>query len=125
MRENELRIGNFIADYEDKPYHFQIESIENNHGDYWVTYRNGSVNCTVDSLEPIPLTEEWVLKFGFKDLGYGEFEKGRYMLDKEYTDKGFWEFCILGKALPDMEVQYVHQLQNLIFALTGEELTVV
>jgi hypothetical protein len=70
---------------------------------------------------PIPLTEEWLLKFGFLKEGehgvciaYGEWEiitenKTYFMVHE--SSKGF--------VLPLFEV---HQLQNLYHALTGEEL---
>ena len=76
--------------------------------------------------KPIPLTEEWLLKFGFnKDLigwdliGWdkGDFDLRQYGNESGYRDYGL-QFSGLG-----IEIIYVHQLQNLYFALTGEELT--
>lgn len=73
--------------------------------------------------KPIRLTEEWLLKFGFekqmawtykislignKNLVYYLGEKGWSIGNKNYSD---------------FSCEYVHQLQNLYFALTGEELT--
>ena len=80
-------------------------------------------------IEPIPLTEEWLLKFGFerhhsdysnsviyiKDVpNNNEFKWGVYPLE---LGSGF----IINKS---KNLKYVHQLQNLYFALTGEELTI-
>lgn len=75
-------------------------------------------------LSPIPLTEEWLLKFGFNLLGntishacFGDNPITHdYMIkliktDKEWFYKNSYH-----------EIKYVHQLQNLYFALTGEEL---
>lgn len=73
-------------------------------------------------VSPIPLTEEWLLKFGFEYSGgegylmpcgeyiYASLRNG-YMLDahKNHDFKG---------------IHYVHQLQNLYFALTQEKLTI-
>lgn len=109
---NELRIGNFILNSNSK-----IEIVE--------TLRDGLINsydigdeetCGEGCYNPIPLTEEWLVKFGFTgwDLGY-------YTL---LMDSG--AFAILtedGMTIISRNIKHVHQLQNLYFALTGEELT--
>ena len=74
----------------------------------------------------IPLTEEWLLRFGFEKTQheYGShetiFSKDEIELSSDFrlvvTD---YYVERIGKPL-----QYVHQLQNLFFALTGEELTI-
>ena len=69
------------------------------------------------SYEPIPLTEEWLVRFGFE---YSDLN----------GDSGLWKippFQIYGKYNQfiydyKLDVNYVHQLQNLYFALTSEEL---
>jgi hypothetical protein len=72
--------------------------------------------------KPIPITEDWLQRLRFNNLGYGEFELGNYIADGEYTDKGEYEFCYLGKRV--CTVYFVHQLQNVYFCLTGEELKI-
>lgn len=93
-----------------------------------------------DCLEGIPLTEEWLLKFGFEKVitdtedAYGidynlevpdicyisysdDFSCAIY--GSEYASKNS-----IG-AVPNWNsIKYVHGLQNLYFALTGEELTI-
>lgn len=64
-------------------------------------------------LEFIPLTEEWLLKFGFKPFCKDFSLKGIVI----HKRKRGW---VLRKSVPDLK--YVHQLQNLYFALKGEEL---
>jgi len=65
---------------------------------------------------PIPLTEEWLLKFGFlKTNGYG-FKMFGNWLQKE--DDVYW-YNVNGNFV---EIKHVHQLQNLYFALTKKEL---
>lgn len=63
--------------------------------------------------QPIPLTEEWLLKFGFKKGERGWFKT----LDKNLK---FNLYTYRDKEL----YRYVHQLQNLYFALTNEELKI-
>lgn len=72
-----------------------------------------------DELQPIPLTEEWLIKFGFRLSGKWYYNK-RIELNislyyKNATYGSNEEYTINYPS-------YVHQLQNLIFALRGEEL---
>ena len=78
-----------------------------------------------EEMQPIPLTEEWLSKFGFikeviieDGITYNHYYNGNpielYGYDAQiYFDKGW-----------DTELKYVHQLQNLNFALTGNELNI-
>jgi len=80
--------------------------------------------------QPIPLTEEWLLKIGGKPLENGywisvsnlkaelHFELFKNTDEIVTTLKS--QFCDL---ILD-RIYYVHQLQNLYFALTNEELEV-
>jgi len=84
--------------------------------------------------EPILIDENWLLDFGFTkgNICYDE----AYSKDVLQTDfylrpscyGGFyWGFNISDKKmdceLDDVQpIKYVHELQNLIFAITGEEL---
>lgn len=73
-------------------------------------------------IKPIHLTEEWLLKFGFEKDNAGSFSSkmiDNYSIRIWYVSGAFrWTanyFC-------SAELKYVHQLQNLYFALTGQEL---
>ena len=107
MKPNELRIGNWIQfRYTETPVRITL-------GDFVREYNDEHL----EDYEPIPLTEEWLLKFGFE---YSDLN----------GDSGLWKippFQIYGKYnqfIYDyrLDVNYVHQLQNLYFALTYEEL---
>lgn len=69
-----------------------------------------------EKYKPIPITEEWLLKFGFDKI-----ENGTY-LNKFYVTivSGYCVFWITDTY--SVAIKYVHQLQNIYFALTGEEL---
>ena len=76
----------------------------------------------LDDYEPIPLTEEWLEKFGFESDSYQDM----YVLgwlkincDKTKGKPELWIENITGKVV---YIEHVHQLQNLYFALTGQEL---
>ena len=99
----------------------------------------------IDNCEGIPITEEWLLKLGFvksgdehhisidliKDpVGYEsnqidiQIDLGISMITVEQTtvdsgDEGYFR----GEIFPKFPV-HIHQLQNLYFSLTGEELTI-
>lgn len=70
---------------------------------------------------PITLTEEWLIRFGFeKKQGWNNFE----FFTKDFVEIGIGEQ--FGKVVYfnsiDVVVDYVHQIQNLFFSLTGKEL---
>ena len=74
----------------------------------------------------IPLTEEWLLKFGFyksiENAGNLEcYKKGSITVAKWINNK--WQVWIDSKDLRKSP-QYIHQLQDLYHALTGEELEI-
>jgi hypothetical protein len=101
MKASELRIGNLV--YLPSKAIYSVDFL----------YKNYEM---LNVWEPIPITEEWLLKFSFKNnelvcnhlifIWFGDHVgiKGMLGLIKPWS-------CV-----------YVHQLQNLYFALTGEEL---
>ncbi len=81
-----------------------------------------------DGLYPIPLTEEWLLKFGFDDFG-NEFRFSVKSAQYKICKQDDWWF--IGISPDSKQTVYfawhiycVHQLQNLYFALTNTELTI-
>ena len=79
--------------------------------------------------KPVSITEEWLLKFGFKltinnkDSGYKQFGLNIKGLDLMFclecnSDKPDFYLNMVG-----VDIDYIHQLQNLYFALTGVELS--
>jgi len=69
----------------------------------------------VEMINPIELTEEWLVKFGLI-----ESKEGTKRIQLE-TDLGDLIIYIDGR---NKNIKYVHQFQNLYFALTGEELNI-
>lgn len=93
---------------------------------YWVKNKEGIEEFC--DFEPIPLTEEWLLKFGFEksnnNTEFYTFDLSKlsiHLKSKQYADGRtyFNSWCIIEK-----QIEYVHQLQNLYFALTQEELKI-
>lgn len=87
-----------------------------------------------ERFSPIPLTEEWLLKFGFERWGsYTHLWKRKSQrLTVTLNQNAIGKHGLYGHGcdyeLNDMYrvgVQHVHQLQNLYFALTGKELELI
>ena len=94
---------------------------------HWETYfKDGSrllSGTATELLNPILLTEEWLLKFGFIKLGYNyEFWDSSMWSVKQHKNKNSWWLLSCNEEVDCIRLNYVHQLQNLYFALTGEEL---
>ena len=119
MKATELRIGNLIE--------YKIEDKLDERKEWWVVSKVDFQDLTwLDSnpedadFRPIKITEEWLLKFGFEytKLYYIKYDDDLII----YFDGVDFYFKRSSKSLT---IKYVHQLQNLYFALTGEELTQV
>ena len=121
MEARELRIDNWIK------YNFKMQGCKDIQvcaNDFYNGFRDDkfvSINY-----KPIPITEEWLLKFGFKYFADGQYEKIfenlNFNWDKEcglYIFLRTREDCIEAS-----HIKHVHQLQNLYFALTNKELTI-
>ena len=73
----------------------------------------------IEYIEPIPLTDELMLKAGF--------DTDKIMFWKEGICFGLYKsgiyYCPTGSImLRGIKIKYVNQLQNLFFALTNQEL---
>ena len=116
MKVEELRFGNLVqTQYGIR----QIKSI-NVHEVALVPkdFGNDSAVNKLSEINPIPLTDDILLKLGF-ELKNQWFD---YELDGlrigYITNDEFFQF----EAAQVIDIRYVHQLQNLHFALTGKEL---
>lgn len=86
-----------------------------------------------DKFKPIPLTEEWLFKFGhdfkIKDARVCEITKLDYCLGEMYLatyKTGVIQLIRKTELSQNFNtiITYVHQLQNLFYCLCGEELTI-
>lgn len=126
MKKEELRVGNYVFNQLRLNLKKITEIREKMCSIYYLrsdtgTYHTSMVDYTV--LVPIPLTEEWLLKFGAKKVDEYWFSFHSYGIIKHNT---FIELYsgVKGDYICN-SVKYVHQLQNLYFALTNENLTIV
>ena len=117
IKAQELRIGNHILKNGKLHYvnHLTIRDI------YGL-----SVDDT-DNFEPITLTEEWLLKFGF---GLTYFHNQYGVIENGYSNGKLRLRCTIDNLFAfDFEddkvtiIKYVHNLQNLYWCLCNQELT--
>lgn len=122
MEAKELRIGNLIT-FLDSDWEVVVESIFQNDGVYYVGYDGGV--CAVEKMKGIELSEERLRKFGLKKED-GRFKTANWSGLCIEFDLQWTMFRANRKSRIDeicFGFKYVHQLQNLYFALTGQELT--
>ena len=79
-----------------------------------------------ESIDPVPITEKALSLLGFQNTRKNIWIHDHYMFNNErwhisYKRKGFISFIVFNKFLRDC--QYIHQIQNLYFSLTGDILT--
>jgi hypothetical protein len=121
---DELRIGNWV---ERIGWPLKVTGMKGS--DIWLDSKGYEFeHYFYDGINPIPITEEWLVRFGFEPMVGNEFAKwldkweGRLMfIDPSLRFYGIEEN---GSILftSGNNFKYVHQLQNLYFALTGQEL---
>jgi|688.fasta_scaffold04758_36 hypothetical protein len=130
MKANELRLGNLVN------WNFEIAKISQIL-EVEVAFKCGDIGFISD-LNPIPLTEGWLLNFGFEKKVFNSdiYDGVEYNLEingfilNYYDDDNDFSLAIHLKKndfgfCPDLSLfKNVHQLQNLYFALTGKELTI-
>lgn len=74
-----------------------------------------------DQILPIPLTQDWLIRFGFTKIPK--------MRDDLVFRKGFFEYWLedsdmyFKDVVIEEDIKYAHQLQNLYLSIVGEELT--
>jgi len=132
MKAEELRIGNFVKSgtmhtgIGAKKGYYVISAI----GETVAWLNESNVGEYYKNIQSIPLTEQWMKKFGFKKrnefCGCGindnieVWKLDGYGFIKDISDKWFLE----GYDWNTKHFRYVHELQNLFFALSGEELKI-
>jgi len=121
IQANELRIGNNILLLGEVCTIECISNLPKRKEMYWIKTKE-FIDTKIIHFKPIPLTEEILLKCGAKKT------------DKEDSFGGFIIYYPNGNGMRiknnewsnqhiTVKIEFLHQLQNLYFALTNEELT--
>lgn len=123
MKHTDVRVGNIINFFDDESW-FKIKNIDsdglgfevkNSEEDTWI-------ECT--RFYGVKLTVEVLVKLGFNKVEdhycypINNDNWNCFALDIGY---GGYPYLIVGDN--EFTIKYLHQLQNLYFSLTGEELT--
>jgi len=124
----ELRLGNYIKlekylNDGDRVFKVEIFGVNNRISTSCIN-KDGEERFVFMKLpyEPIQLTEEILLKCGFEKIRTDYFIEGiRFYVSKP---DNFDDFVLVDKDSVLTIVKHLHQLQNLYFSLTGEELKV-
>lgn len=135
MKAQDLRVGNLVC-WNRKGNNLSNEEVEiyNIHRSSIRAYTDieelVEVLLNYEEIEPIPLTTEWLQRAGFEK---NKIDRSTYYELSFGNSKLMWydnRLCygVLGVSQYEfvdvLNIKYVHQLQNLYQALTGEELTV-
>lgn len=126
VKSSEIMLGNWFIGYDGKPFKWGIEHFAN----LATVYLDEIVKS------PIPLTEEILLKCGFRR----KYQQCYLVIQKVVDgDPIIIEFEIIGKDIFGslwigvwddytkvirLDIKYFHQLQNLYFVVTGKELEI-
>lgn len=134
MTVEELRINNIVLA---RGAQSVVKSIDENHVGYskskkgkWIKRETlTEEKLPITLIQPIPLTEEWLVKFGFEKPAETWYLNGFGVWQTLCGNKDGTEFIgffyeLRDRGIVDKHIEHVHQLQNLYFALTGEELTI-
>ena len=111
IKANELRIGNWI-------YSTGLHEYKKVRG-VMLTESDETLSILY---KPIPLTEDMLVKCGFECFEFDNGQPNQYRFksrlivirDNVFVDYG-----------SDVKIYHLHTLQNLIFAITGEELNII
>lgn len=145
MKPQELRIGNIVEvnHFEYGDMYASVTSI-NDYGDLCLhlldeRFTKEEYECTMNEVTPIPITEELLLKIGFKkerdgylhysdhndefsikfDLGYAFIEYANLCFNPENVTETNY-----GSSLEFPNTLHLHTLQNIWHLLTGKELEI-
>jgi hypothetical protein len=131
VKASELRIGNLVQPVDDNwpvkvigVEYINLEEFEGN--PYWTVN-----DFKLNELTPIELNPEWLEKFGFENnriqWRWHTIRVEEFGTISQSVFPG--EYCLTFlDSIPYMlptRIRYVHELQNLYFAITGQELEIV
>ena len=125
MKAEDLRIGNWVMG--NKPFQLTFNDFGRIHAHLMAT---GQMR-----FEPIHLTEDWLVRFGFEIEKTGvmnikwpikttlkETNWGR--VHPDFRIKQVGENYFIRLDIVNNQINYLHQLQNLFYYICGKELTI-
>ena len=126
LRAEDLRCNNILLvdDGKGEPYQITIKGINTINGGH--VYDEDDSIHGLDCLKPIPLTEEWLLKFNAIKIHapYLGFKYSRFKLIWKESYK-FWYVLDWVDETYMTKISYVHEFQNFIKSMDNKELQVL
>ena len=140
LKASELRLGNYgLYRLDNECYPFEVTMIAPSHiefdllGDAPLDFSRHQTDVLYEYIEPITLTEDWLLKAGFTKIDHDimndipKFLDGRCQYVVSIT-KSHSVVCAYDESDGSQwylaAIFYLHELQNLYYSLTNEELTI-
>jgi hypothetical protein len=130
MESKELRVGNLVSYFNNDMV--KVDGISKESGQYYINAKknNTTYNNVIEAFKPTIITKEILFKYGFNENSDGNYLLSlNQFLNLELMKVGDeWLNFSVEKTNDDNcfsfeRIRYVHQLQNLYFALTQKELT--
>lgn len=128
MKANELRIGNFISiEGVGSPMQSTVTAIEQDKIFYTLRLRleekTDFLRALMCYIQPVLLTEEWLIKLGAMIIGDNTYTLDRFKLIWKSAYK-YW-YVVDGHSLTYLtKLDFVHEWQNFYFAMQGKELEI-
>ena len=130
MNTNEFRLGNLLTlkdkvrqelfnnEIHARNKYFKVLSIYS-YGDILLELDDENIEIDIKDIEPIPLTEERLVNLGFEVFEF-DHKENQYSFNGRLIVVRNGEFYEYGT---NVNLKFVHKTQNLMFELTGKELT--
>jgi hypothetical protein len=115
IKQTELRIGNKVM------YKNQLVDVLSVH-DSGIIYSNQGMYIKVEHISPVQLTGELLISFGFKHSYDGIYKYKYRDLTEVFHTLNEYFFRFDGKFIASC--RYLHELQNIFFAIYKEEIRV-
>lgn len=118
MKAQELRIGNYL-EYQLEHCDWDLNTVDAEDIMYL------SKKPTDHNYRTIKLNQQWLMELGFEKH---EITKEGNQIWRKTNDEGFFDLehiisYYFGKQMYSVRVEFVHELQNLYFAIFKKELT--
>jgi hypothetical protein len=126
MKASELRIGNYVLDERDSVD--RVKAISDKEVALGALSQSNIIPFS--EVNPIPITEEWLGKVNYQYANengqkfYWHTDLPYFQLRKDEDSWGMW-YCEsngVEALISKKDIEYVHDIQNIHFYLSGEEL---
>lgn len=128
MNAQDLRIGSYLFKNGEVVKIVEIGIKHKGDTNYYLRSENDNCGYWIDQFKPIPLTEEILLSIkGAKQLNEWQYKLNDWFVIERYTTKDKWS---IRKVISEDSsillcfIDFLHEFQNLYFALTGKELEI-